>query len=57
MQWHHGDAQGVVGSPSLKVFQSHGDVALKDVGSGYGGVGWAWGSWRFISNLNDSKFL
>jgi len=24
-------AQGVVWSPSLEVFQSHGDVALKDV--------------------------
>ena len=28
------------------VFQSHGDVALRDVGSGHGGVGWAWGSQR-----------
>ena len=41
-------AQEVVKSPSLEVFKSHGDVALRDVGSGHGGVGWgwAWGSWR-----------
>ena len=31
-----------VGSPSLEVFQNHGDVALRDVGSGHGGVGWGW---------------
>ncbi len=31
--------QGVVGSPSLEVSQSCGDVALRDVGSGHGGVG------------------
>jgi len=27
-------AQGAVGSPSLEVFRKHGDVALRDVGSG-----------------------
>ena len=32
----------VVGSPSLEVFKDHGDVALRDVGSGHGGVGWGW---------------
>ena len=32
----------VVGSPSLEVFQNRGDVALRDVGSGHGGVGWGW---------------
>jgi len=41
----------VVESPSLKVFQNHGDVALKDVVigqkatdviSGHGGMGWGW---------------
>ena len=32
----------VVESPSLEVFQSHGDVALRDVVSGHGGVGWGW---------------
>ena len=43
LQWH--SCPGVVGSPSLEVFS--GDVALRDVGSGHGGVGWgcAWGSW------------
>jgi len=29
-----------VGSPSMEVFQNCGDVALRDVGSGHGGVGW-----------------
>jgi len=24
------------------VFQNRGDVALRDVGSGHGGVGWGW---------------
>jgi len=46
MQWH--SCAGVVGSPSLEVFQNHGDVALRDVGSGHGELGWGWarGSWR-----------
>lgn len=30
-------AQGVLGSPSLRVFQNRGDVALRDTVSGYGG--------------------
>ena len=30
-------AQGVGGSPSLEVFKSRVDVALKDMGSGHGG--------------------
>lgn len=29
----------VVGSPSLGVFNNHGDVALRDVGSVHGGMG------------------
>jgi len=29
-------------SLSLEVFQSRGDVALRDVVSGHGGVGWGW---------------
>ena len=33
-----GSAQGVMGSPSLEVFQSRGDVALRDVVMGM--VGW-----------------
>ena len=39
-------AQGVGGSLSLEVFQSSGDVALRDVDCGHGGVdwGWTWGS-------------
>ena len=32
-------AQGVVESPSLEVFRSHGDVALRDVVSGHRGGG------------------
>ena len=32
----------VVGSPSMEVLQNSGDVALRDVGSGHGGVGWGW---------------
>jgi len=42
------DAQGGVGSPSMEVFQNRGDVALRDVVSGHGGVCWGstWGSWR-----------
>ena len=32
----------VVGSPSLEVFQNHEAVALRDVDSGHGGVGWGW---------------
>ena len=32
-------AWGVVGSLTLEVFQSRGDVAVRDVGSGHGGVG------------------
>ena len=36
-QWHSCPGSG--GSPSLGVSQSHGDVALRDVGSGHGGLG------------------
>ena len=32
-------AHRVMESPSLEVFQNHGDVALRDVVSGHGGVG------------------
>mgnify|MGYP001854215673 CR=1 FL=1 len=35
-------AQGVVESPSLKMLQNCGDVALRVVVSGHGGVGWSW---------------
>ena len=50
MQWH--SCPGVVGSLSLEVSKSHGDVALRDVGSGHGGVGL--GISEIFSNLNDS---
>ena len=35
-------AQGVVESPNTEVFQNSGDVALRDVVSGHGRVGWGW---------------
>ena len=34
----------VVESLSLGVFKNHVDVALRDVVSGHGGVGWGWSS-------------
>jgi len=39
-------AQGVVESPSLEVVKNCRDVALRDVVSGHGGMGWdrTWGS-------------
>ena len=47
-------------SPSLEVFQNCGDVALRDVDSGHGGVGW-WLELMFLevffSNQNDSIIL
>ena len=46
-------AQGVVGSPSLQVFPTGGDVALRDMVSGHGGMGWGWtwGSERAFATL------
>ena len=41
MNWH-GLPRKVVGSPFLEVSKESGDVALRDVGSGHGGVGWGW---------------
>ena len=35
-------AQGVLESLSLEVVKSHGDVALRDMVSGHGGMGWGW---------------
>ena len=49
-------AQGVVGSPSLEVFQNCGDVALRDVVSGHGGdgLGLNWMILVVFASLNDS---
>lgn len=47
-------AQGVVGSPSLKVFKQPGDVALRDVGRGYGRGGLGLEILEVFSNLCGS---
>ena len=47
----------VVRSPSLEVFRNHGDVALRDVGSGHGGAGLGLGILEAFSNLNGSMIL
>jgi len=39
MQWHSCPGRW---SPSLETFKDLGDVALRDVVSGHGGMGWAW---------------
>ena len=44
-----------MGSPSLEVSQSRGDVALRDVGSGHGGVDLV--ILEVFSNLHDSMTL
>ena len=43
---HLNRAREVVESPSLEVFQNCGDVALRSVVGGHGGVGRVWGSGR-----------
>ena len=46
------------GSPSLGVFRNQGGVALRDVASGHGGVGWGGlGGLSHLSNYNDSVIL
>ena len=54
MHWHRLSKE-VVGSPSLKVFQNHGDVALRDVVSRHGGDGLELNLVTLVvfSNLND----
>jgi len=45
----------VMGSPSLEVFKNHGDVILRDMGSGQGGMG-QWLDFvilEMFSNLHD----
>ena len=46
-----------MGSPSLEVSQSHGDVALWVSGHGRGGLGLDWVILLFFPNLNDSVIL
>ena len=48
-----------MGSSPLEVFKNHGDVALRDVGSGHGGGGLGLGLGILVvfSNLNDSVIL
>lgn len=45
--------RGWRGSPSLEVFQNHGDVALGVVVSGHSRVGLGLEIWEVFSNLND----
>jgi len=40
-QWHRLPGE-VVELPSLEVFRNHGDVALRDMVSGHGRMGWGW---------------
>jgi len=54
MHWHRLPRE-VVGSPSLEVFQNHGDVALRDVARGDGEVGLDLGISEVFCNLNDSR--
>ena len=46
-----------MGSPSLEVSQSRGDVALRDVGSGHGGDGLGLVILVVFPSLSDSMIL
>ena len=43
-------------SPSLEVFQNCGDVALRDVDSGHGGVGW-WLELMFLEVFFPTRMI
>lgn len=49
----------VLGSQSSQVFINGGDVALRDIVSGHGGIGWGLDlvTLEVISNLNSSRIL
>ena len=47
----------MVGSPSLQVFKERGDVALRDVVSGHGGLGLDWMILEVFPSLDDSVTL
>ena len=40
-------------SPSLEVFKNLGHVAMRDVVSGHGGMGW-WLDWMILEVFSDS---
>ena len=56
MQWHSCPGSGAVIVPG--VLQSHGDMALMDVVSGHGevGWGWTWGSERSFPTFMIPRF-
>ena len=58
VHWHR-LPRVVVESLSLEGFKNNGDVALRDVGSGYGrgGLGLGLGILVLFSNFNDSVIL
>ena len=53
-QWHSCPGSGGVTVPGVS--QSRGDVALRDVGSGHGGVGWGW-TWGSERSFPTSLIL
>jgi len=59
VKWQHRLPREVVESPSLEVFENHGDVALRGMVSGHGGdgLGLGWGMVEVFSILNASMSL